>query len=70
MGAVDGRAGEAGADDEEYEGWDDEDDYGAQGDVEDTSWKVRKGGVRVVDAMIASCPESLKDYWTIYINLL
>ena len=54
-------AGEGDADmgDEEYEGWDDEEDGDVQGDVEDTSWKIRKGCVKVIDALVSSCPESL-----------
>ena len=44
---------------EEYEGWGDEDEDDLIGADDDTSWKIRKGCVRVIDALVSSCPESL-----------
>lgn len=37
---------------------------------DDTAWKVRKSTVRIIEAVFASCPESVRNQWTHYLTLL
>ena len=69
-------AGDGDDDDEdmasmEDDGWDD-DGYGVEDgqDDDDTAWKVRKSSVKIVDALVQSCPSSLKQYWGQFVDLL
>lgn len=50
--------------DEDYGEWGDEfeDDDMQQAD-DSTAWKVRKGAVKVVIAVVKSCGVYLKEYW-------
>jgi len=58
-------------DDMDDEGWgDDYDGEDEQIDADDTAWKVRKSAVKVIDAVIISCPAYLRDFWISYIQLL
>jgi len=59
---------DADMDDQEYD-WASEMEDG-QDDDDDTAWKVRKGATKVIDAMVSSCPESLREYWQEYVALL
>jgi predicted RNA-binding protein Jag len=59
---------------EEDGGWDDEeggwdDDEPEQAD-DSSAWKVRKGAIKIINAMILSCPAQLKEYWKRYLMLL
>jgi cullin-associated NEDD8-dissociated protein 1 len=51
-------------------GWDEYDGEDEQIDADDTAWKVRKSAVKVIDAVIVSCPGHLRDFWIQYIELL
>ena len=42
-------------DEEDYGDWGDEDDNEGAND-DSTAWKVRKGAVKVINAVIKSCP--------------
>lgn len=56
---------------EDDEGWGDEyDGEDEQVDADDTAWKVRKSAVKVIDAVIISCPAYLRDFWISYVQLL
>ena len=59
---------DADMDDQEYD-WASEMEDG-QDDDDDTAWKVRKGATKVIDALVSSCPESLREYWQEYVALL
>lgn len=59
-----------GDEDMDDEGWDDYDGEDEQIDADDTAWKVRKSAVKVIDAVIVSCPGHLRDFWLQYIELL
>ena len=52
--------------------WGDEDiDMGAGGqDDDDSSWKVRRAAVKVIDAIVSSCPALLRDLYKNYARLL
>jgi hypothetical protein len=59
---------------DEDEGWGDEDggwddDEPEQAD-DSSAWKVRKGAIKIINAMILSCPGQLKEYWKRYLLLL
>jgi cullin-associated NEDD8-dissociated protein 1 len=41
-----------------------------QDDDDDTAWKVRKSSIKIIDAIIISCPVELKEYWAKYVELL
>ena len=41
-----------------------------QDDDDDTAWKVRKSAIKVIDAIIVSCPVQLKEYWSKFVKLL
>ena len=53
-----------------------EEDWGSdfyddeQDDDDDTAWKVRKSAIKVIDAIIVSCPVQLKEYWSKFVKLL
>jgi cullin-associated NEDD8-dissociated protein 1 len=53
--------------DDQAAGWGSEfeDDDGANDDDDDTSWKVRRGAVKTIEAIVISRPELLKE---IYMN--
>ena len=51
-------------------GWDDDDLDGEQEYDDDTAWKVRKSTVKVIEAIFAACPESVRDQWKEYLRLL
>jgi len=52
------------------EGWGDDDDDDAQDLDVDTAWKVRKNTVRIIEAVFAACPETVRDQWISYLTLL
>lgn len=53
------------------EEWDDsEDESFEQGEDDDSSWKVRRAAVRVIDAIIKSRPEMLSPFYTILVDKL
>ena len=52
------------------EGWGDYDGEDEQVDADDTAWKVRKSAVKVIDAVIMSCPAYLREFWISYVELL
>jgi len=56
------------ADDDEGWGSDFYDDE--QDDDDDTAWKVRKGAIKIIDAIVVSCPLKLRDLWKQYVDLL
>jgi cullin-associated NEDD8-dissociated protein 1 len=58
------------ADDADNEGWGSDFYDDEQDDDDDTAWKVRKSAVKIIDAMIVSCPVSLKEYWGQFADLL
>lgn len=39
-------------------------------DDDDTAWKVRKGAIKIIDAIIVTCPMQLKEFWFRYLDLL
>ena len=39
-------------------------------DDDDTAWKVRKGAIKLIDAIIVTCPMQLKEFWFKYLDLL
>ena len=58
---------------DEDEGWGD-DDADAWGDEEEegdssSAWKVRQGAIKIINAMIQSCPGQLKEFWKRYLML-
>ena len=56
---------------DDQDGWGDEyDGEDEQIDADDTAWKVRKSAIKVIDAVVISCPAYLKDYWISYFQLL
>lgn len=57
-------------DDMDDEGWGDYDNEDEQVDADDTAWKVRKSAVKVIDAVIVSCPAHLREFWISYVELL
>lgn len=64
-------------DGDDDEGWgDDGDDGGYEEDQDDinadqtTAWKIRKASLRVMDAIIMSCPIAIRDHWDNQMNLL
>lgn len=57
--------------DDDGEGWSQDDDMDDDQDFDDdTAWKVRKSTVRIIEAVFASCPESVRTQWSAYMNLL
>jgi len=57
-------------DDAEDEGWGSDFYDDEQDDDDDTAWKVRKSAIKILDAIIVSCPVQLKDYWLQFADLL
>ena len=55
---------------QDYEGWDSDFIEDEQVDDDDTAWKVRKSAIKIIDAIIVSCPVQLKDYWSPFVKLL
>ena len=60
-------AGGDGWDDDEGGGWGDEDEQEAD---DSTAWRVRKGAIKIINAIIVSCPVQLKQFWKQYLLLL
>lgn len=57
--------------DESDEEWDDsEDESFEQGEDDDSSWKVRRAAVRVIDAIIKSRPEMLTPFYVTLVDAL
>jgi len=52
------------------EGWGSDFYDDEQDDDDDTAWKVRKSAIKIIDAIIVSCPIQLKEYWTPFMDLL
>ena len=57
-------------DDGDAEGWGSEFYDDEQDDDDDTAWKVRKSAIKIIDAIIISCPVQLKQVWSNYVQLL
>jgi cullin-associated NEDD8-dissociated protein 1 len=57
---------------EEDEDWgsDSDDEAFSQGDDDDSSWKVRRSAVRVIDAIIKSRPEMLSQFYVVLVEKL
>ena len=60
-------------DEDEDEGWGD-DDFSDGGDMpeddDDTSWKVRRSAVQIIDAVVRTQPDKVKDIIATYIDKL
>ena len=56
--------------DVEEQGWDSDFYDDEQDDDDDTAWKVRKSAIKILDAIIVSCPVQMKEYWTMFVDLL
>jgi len=56
--------------DDEEEGWGSDFYDDEQDDDDDTAWKVRKGAIKIIEAIVVSCPSQLRDFWKQYLNLL
>ena len=54
-------------DDGDGEGWGSEFYDDEQDDDDDTAWKVRKSAIKIIDAIIVSCPVQLKQVWSSYV---
>ena len=67
----DGGAGEDMEMDED-DGWGADDGYDDQDDMndDDTAWKVRKSSVKIIEALVGSCPGFLKAKWGNFVDLL
>lgn len=68
--AVDETMNDEGGDDWGEDGddaWGDDEEAGAD---DSTAWKVRSGAIKIINAMIQSCPGQLKEYWKRYLLLL
>ena len=52
------------------EGWSDEDIDDDQDCDEDTAWKVRKNTIKIMEALVKSCPEKIREKWTEYVKML
>lgn len=37
---------------------------------DDTAWKVRKSSIKIIEALVKSCPEKIRDQWREYVTLL
>jgi cullin-associated NEDD8-dissociated protein 1 len=56
--------------DEEEEGWGSDFYDDEQDDDDDTAWKVRKSTIKIIDAIIVSCPSQLSEFWNGFADLL
>ena len=57
-------------DDAEDEGWGSDFYDEEQDDDDDTAWKVRKSAIKIIDAIIVSCPLQLQEYYAKFVDLL
>ena len=37
---------------------------------DDTAWKVRKSTIKIIEAVVKSCPEKIRDQWKGYVDML
>mgnify|MGYP001018963282 CR=1 FL=1 len=56
--------------DAEEEGWGSDFYDEEQDDDDDTAWKVRKSAIKIIDAIIVSCPMQLREYYIKFVDLL
>jgi hypothetical protein len=63
LGSSDGDGGDNDGDGGENDAGYEEEEYGQQSDDDDSSWKVRKAAVRVINAIVVAHPNLLKDLY-------
>ena len=52
------------------EEWGDDNDDNDQDYDDDTAWKVRKSTIKIIEALVKSCPEKIRAQWKGYVTML